>query len=145
VNTFETIEQSFDDVEWCKECKGFEFKSRYPQFPCICDVLVVLRKSDGVACVVCSERIGNPGKSITLGIQDIRDAVVATLELQGPLLWFEHYPNGTDTWIDQYTVNQVFFHPDGSPNHEHRISWRRAATICNLAPEVLAWGYPDEL
>jgi len=145
VNTFETIEQSFDDVEWCKECKHFEFKRPHPQIVCTCSVLVVLRQSDGTACVVCSERPDNYGTSVTLGVVDIRDAVIAALELQGPLLWFEHYPTGTDTWIDSYTVNQVLFNAHGWPGHDARISWHSAAKICNLAPEVLAWGYHDEL
>ncbi|MGY4493771.1 hypothetical protein [Pseudomonas sp. TE3610] len=144
-NHFETIDMPFDNVEWCKECRHFEFKRPHPLIVSTCCVLVALRKSDGAACVVCSERADNYGRSITLGVADIRDAVIRALDLQGPLLWFEHYPHGTDTWIDNYTVNQVFFCPQGRPGHDARISWQRVATICGLAPELLAWGYHDEL
>ena len=144
MNTFETIEQSFDDVEWCKECKGFEFKSRYPQFPCICNVLVVLRKSDGVACVVCSERSDNYGRSISQGVMDIRELLVSTLNLQAPLLWLEHYPHGTVNFLDKYTIRQVYFYP-GMAGRNHRLSWWAAGELCGLAPELLARGYHDEL
>lgn len=126
-------------------CDEFIFKGFSSIVESKCSLTILVRKSDKLNIVICSQLKDYYGTSVTNAAEIIREDLINLKKISKNSKWFEHYPTGVGLLEHTYSLVPVEFDENGSPSWGRTVSWEALADHLGIPKEALAIGYGDEL